>query len=295
VPVPRIVRSSLLSVVLFLLAGPAWAGLLTLTVVSGLATPGGETTISDPLLQESLSGSTLTQLGTPSLFDPVLNGALGLTVRITNTSGQEIAFPEFLPGISVLTSVSGIDGYSSRTNVAAGGNARATGDGVEGAVSRTVLDMTGSLDVASSPVVGSNGGGGGAGTGVADCWISVTGASGFELAAYLSGLRLAPGDHIDIPDFIRIAAFGRSAESARVAFGFDLPTFSSGGVSVTTTAWTGAFTAPAPPGSSGGDPVAVPEPGAAGLWLAGLAGLCAGGGFRRPRGDRVEERAREVR
>lgn len=292
---PRIVRLSLFFVALLLFAGPASAGLLTLTVVSGLTTPDGETVIFDPLLQESLSGSTLTQLGTPALFDPVLAGVLGLTVRITNTSDQAIAFPDLLPGISVLTSVSGIGGYSARTNVAAGGNARASGDGVEGAVSRTVLDLTGPLDVASSPVVGSHGGGGGAGTGVADCWISVTGASGYELAEYLAGLRLAPGDFIDIPDFIRIAAFGRGAEGARIAFGFDLPTFTSGGVSVTTTAWTGAFTGPAPPGSGGGDPLAVPEPGATAVWLAGLAGLCAGGRFRSVRRDRVEERAREVR
>ncbi|HSQ59051.1 MAG TPA: PEP-CTERM sorting domain-containing protein [Acidobacteriota bacterium] len=292
---PRFVRSSLLLVVFLVFAGPAWAGLLTLTVVSGLTTPDGETIILDPLLQESLSGSTLTQLGTPALFDPVLQGALGITVRITNTSDQEIAFPDLLPGISVLTSVSGISGYSARTNVAAGGSARSGGDGVEGAVSRTVLDLTVPLDVASSPVVGSHGGGGGAGTGVADCWISVTGASGYELAEFLAGLRLAPGASVDIPDFIRIAAFGRAVEGARIAFGFDLPTFSSGGVSVTTTAWTGAFTGPAPPGGPGGDPVAVPEPGTTAAWLAGLAGLCAGGRFRRMERDRVEERAREVR
>ena len=282
---PRSVRSPLLFVLLLFAALPARAGLLTLTVVSGLTTTDGETAIDDLLPRESLSGTTLAQLGSPMLVDPATGELLGLTVRITNTSDLEVAFPDYLPGVSVLTSVTGVPGYSTRTDVASGGNARAGSSGAEGEVSRTALDMTGPLDVASSPVNGSHGGGGGAGTGVADCWISVTGASGFELAPYLAGLVLAPGESVEIPNFLWIAAFGRSAEDAKIAFGFDLPTFSKGGVTVTTTAWTGTFVAPAPPGS---DPAALPEPSSLALWLAGLAGWRARRGRGRALRDGVE-------
>ncbi|HEY6572146.1 MAG TPA: hypothetical protein VI198_02405 [Candidatus Eisenbacteria bacterium] len=273
---PRIIRQSLLVIALLASAGPATAGLLTFTVVSGVSTLDGATQIADPLAQESLSGSTLSQLGTPGLVDPKSGELLGLTVRITNTSDREIAFPEYLPGVSVLTSVSGVEGYAAKTNVAAGGAAKPGGTGTAGAVSRSVLDLTVPLEAIASDVVGSHGGGGGAATGVADCWISATGASGAELAAILAGLRLAPGESIDVPDFIRIAAFGRDVEGARIAFGFDLPTFSSGGVSVTSGAWTGAFLEARPDEGPGGNPgpiSAVPEPGAAFGWFGGLAGL----------------------
>lgn len=290
---PRTLRPWLLAIALFTTAGPAAAGLLTLSVVHGATGVDGSTLIADPLSQESLSGSTLAQLGSPSLVDPASGALLGLTVRITNTSDREIAFPEFLPGVSVLTSVSGIDGYAAKTNVAAGGAAKSGGTGTAGAVSRSVLDLTVPLEAIASDVVGSNGGGGGAATGVADCWISATGASGYELALYLAGLRLAPGESIDIPDFIRIAAFGRDDAGARIAFGFDLPTFSSGGVSVTCGAWTGSFTGPGEDTSPPPVTAAVPEPGSALLWLGGLAGLGAARRGRRPRGQNGDEAPRE--
>ncbi|MEK7314839.1 MAG: hypothetical protein AAB011_01560 [Candidatus Eisenbacteria bacterium] len=277
---PRIVRLSLLAIAILAAAGPAAAGLLTFTVVAGVKTLDGATLITDPLGQESLSGSTLTQLGSPGLVDPRSGEILGLTVRITNTSDREIAFPEFLPGVSVLTSVTGIAGYATKTNVAAGGAAKPGGTGTAGAVSRSVLDLTVPLEAIAGAVVGSHGGSGGAATGVADCWIAVTGASGAELAAILAGLRLAPGESVEVEDFIRIAAFGRDVESARVAFGFDLPTFSSGGVSVTSGAWTGAFLEARP--EENPDPVSagVPEPPAAFAWIGALAGLGLGIGRR---------------
>jgi hypothetical protein len=74
---------------------------LSLTVVSGLTDLAGNTEIGDPLLQESLSGSTLTQLGSPLLFDPKVDLLTSLTVRVTNTSSSAVLFPEFLPGVSV--------------------------------------------------------------------------------------------------------------------------------------------------------------------------------------------------
>ena len=290
---PRALRHLLLVVVLLAFAGPAAAGLITLTVVQGLQDADGNTLIADPLAQESLSGSTLAQLGSPGLVDPDGGSLLGLTVRLTNSSDQEILFPEFLPGVSVLTSVTGIAGYATKTNVAAGGAAKPGGAGTAGAVSRSVLDLTVPLEAVASDVVGSHGGGGGAATGVAECWIAVTGASGYELALYLAGLRLAPGESVEIPEFIRIAAFGRSAESARIAFGFDLPTFSSGGVSVTSGAWTGSFLGPgedaAPPPVS----ASVPEPSGMLAWIGGLAGVWVARRGGRARRQHGEEASRE--
>jgi hypothetical protein len=249
--------------------GSAAAGLISLTLVGGATATDGSTLVADPLAQESLSGTTLTQLGSPLLFDP--SGALGLTVRVQNVSDQEIAFPDVLPGVSVLTGVNGVTGYTSKLNVAAGGAAGKTGAaGSEGAISRTVIDLTDSVYAFSSPAVGSNGGGGGAATGVADNWIALTGASGADLAAYLANVHLAPGAWIDVPDFVRITAFQRLLDGARLGFGFDIPTFSFGGITVTCGAWTGTFSeagevAPPPP-----DPVSLPEPGTGPLWLAGL-------------------------
>lgn len=258
--------------VLALAPAPSSAGLLSLSVVEGLRALDGSTVLADPNPQESLSGSTLTQLGLPLLYDPLLTDAFGLTVRITNTSGSEIFFPDALPGVSVLTGVSGVPGYSSRLNVAAGGAGRTGGAGSEGAISRTAIDLLDSLDAVSSPASGPHGGGGGAATGVADNWISITGASGLELAAYLAGVHLLPGAWIDIRDFVRVNAFQRDLEGCRLSLGFDLPTFSYQGVSVTTTAWTGSFSEAAPT-VPGPDPVAASEPPIAFLAGAGLAGL----------------------
>ncbi len=264
-------RSILFVLVVCFTLGPATAGagLISLTVVGGATAVDGTTVIADPLLQESLSGSTLTQLGSPLLFDPM--GLVGLTVRVQNISDQEIAFPDYLPGVSVLTGVNGITGYSSRLNVAAGGAGKAGGPGAEGAVSRTVLDMTDSLFAVSSPASGVHGGGGGAATGVADNAIGLTGASGAELATALAAVHLAPGAWVDIPDFVRITAFQRSVDRSRMAIGFDLPTFTFGGITVTCGAWTGSFSEAggvSPPPDP--DPVALPEPDARSIWLAGL-------------------------
>ena len=273
-------RSVLVALVLWsALAGPgvARAGLLSLTVIGGLTGLDGSTSLGDPLAQESLSGSTLAQLGTPLLYDP--DGFLGITVRIQNISDQEIAFPDALPGVSVLSGVSGVSGYSSRLNVGAGGAARSGGAGSEGTLSRTVLDLTDSLTVLTSPASGPNGGGGGAGTGVADNWIALTGASGQELAAYLAGMTLAPGAWIDVPDFARITAFQRASETARMALGFDLPTFTFGGVTVTCGAWTGSFSEAGivePPPPPPPDPVALPEPPSGAVLPVGLALLALG-------------------
>jgi hypothetical protein len=273
--VPRTTLLVLILVVVCFMIGPgsAGAGLISLTVVGGVTALDGSTVIADPLLQESLSGSTLTQLGSPLLFDPVT--ALGLTVRVQNISDQEIAFPDALPGVSVLTGANGITGYTSKLNVAAGGAAGKDGAaGAEGAVSRTVIDLTDSVYAFSSPASGSNGGGGGAATGVADNWVALTGASGSELATYLASVHLLPGEWIDIPDFVRITAFQRALEGARLAVGFDLPTFSFGGTTVTCGAWTGSFSeagevAPPPPP----DPISLPEPHPMSLWLPGLGVL----------------------
>jgi len=262
--------------ILFVLAvcftlGPraAGAGLISLTVVGGATGVDGSTTLADPLPQESLSGSTLTQLGSPLLFDPL--GLVGLTVRVQNVSDQEIAFPDALPGVSVLTGVNGVAGYASKQNVAAGGAAGKSGAaGAEGAVSRTVLDLTDSLYAFSSPVSGSNGGGGGAATGVADNCVALTGASGAEIAAALAQVHLQPGAWIDIPDFVRITAFQRSQEGARMAIGFDLPTFTFGGITVTSGAWTGCFSEPGNGLTPPPDPVSLPEPDSRSVWLAGL-------------------------
>jgi len=274
-----------LAVAAALAAAPARGAILSLTIVEGLKLLTGETIIPEPIAQESLSGSTLTQLGTPGLFDPLGDGPLALTVRITNVSSADVLFPEFLPGVSVLTHVSGVPGYSTRTNVASGGAAdRLGGVGSEGGVSRTALDMTLDLSVTASPVSGSNGGGGGAGTGVADNLLSATGASGGALAAYLAGVTLRPGEWVDVPAFATIYAFHRALENARIGFGLDLPTFSSGGVSVTTGAWTGSFLGPdlaQPPSPTAG----APEPATAGLLLAGLGAAALARPGRRPSGE----------
>jgi hypothetical protein len=276
--VPRTVVLYLAASCLALGPATAGAGLISLTVVGGAVGVDGSTTISDPILQESLSGSTLTQLGSPLLFDP--EGLTGLTVRVQNVSDQVITFPDALPGVSVLTGVNGLPGYASKLNVAAGGaKGSSGGPGAEGAISRTVLDLTDSLFAFSSPASGSNGGGGGAATGVADNWVALTGASGADLSAYLASVQLQPGQWIDIPDFVRITAFQRLDDAARMALGFDLPTFTQSGITVTCGAWTGEFAGPGEPAP----PVALPEPDARSIWFVGLGVLALCGGRFVPR------------
>jgi hypothetical protein len=273
---------------------PAQSGVLSLTVVSGLTDLLGNQEIADPLGQESLSGSTLAQLGSPLVFDPQMDLLTSLTVRVTNTSGAAVLFPEFLPGISVLTGLNGIPGYTSKLNVGAGGAAGKAGvAGADGAVSRTVLDTSYDLLVEGSPGTISHGGGGGAGTAVAENWIAMRGASGEELSAYLVGRTLNPGEWIDVSDFARITAFHRALDGARIAFGFDLPTFNSGGISVTTGAWTASCSepriVPPPPGDT---PAAIPEPASMTLLLCGLALGAARRGLARPRKETREDLAR---
>ena len=275
-------------------APDARAALISLSVIGGITGIDGSTVLPEGIAQESLSGSTLTQLGTPLLFDPDAVSPLSLAVRLTNISEADILFPEFMPGVSVLTGVNGIAGQSARQNTAAGGAAHSGSVGSEGAISRTAIEMTDALEAINSPVEGSHGGGGGAATGVLDSYISLTGASGAYLATYLAGRTLRPGESIDIQSFASITSFRRSHESARIAFGLDLPTFSLGGVSVTTGAWTGSFSGPAPPGEeepeAPGDPVASASlPGTFGLLWVGLALGAGRGGFRtRPRLDRLQ-------
>ena len=260
---------------LSLLAGaPARAGVLSLSVVSGMTDLLGGAEIPDPVGQESLSGSTLAQLGTPLVFDPEMDLLTSLTVRVTNTSSAAVLFPEFLPGVSVLSGLNSIPGYSSKSNVGAGGAAGKTGlPGADGAISRTVLDTAYDLVVEGTPGTVSNGGAGAAGTAVAENWIALQGASGDALSSYLAGRVLNPGEWIDVPGFATITAFHREVEDARFAFGFDLPTFSSGGISVTTGAWTGSCSGPRietpPPVNQ--PPAAVPEPASLTLLLGGLA------------------------
>ena len=83
-------------------AADARAALLSLTVIGGVTGTDGSTVIPEGFAQESLSGSTLTQLGTPLLFDPGAVSPLSLSVRLTNISEADILFPEYLPGVSVL-------------------------------------------------------------------------------------------------------------------------------------------------------------------------------------------------
>jgi len=272
------VKRSALAVALSLpllltVAPPVRAGVLSLSIVSGITDLTGGTEIPDPVGQESLSGSTLTQLGTPLVFDPEMDALTSLTVRVTNTSSAAVLFPEFLPGVSVLSGINSIPGYSSKLNVGAGGAAGKTGlPGADGAISRTVLDTAYDLVVEGTPGTISNGGAGAAGTAVAENWIALQGASGDALTAYLAGKTLNPGEWVDIPGFATITAFHRSIDDARMAFGFDLPTFSSGGISVTTGAWSGSCSGPhieVPPPVT--PPSDVPEPASVSLLLGGLA------------------------
>jgi len=268
---------------LLAVAPPARAGVLSLSIVSGITDLLGGAEIPDPIGQESLSGSTLTQLGTPLVFDPTMDVLTSLTVRVTNTSDASVLFPEFLPGVSVLSGLNSIPGYSSKLNVGAGGAASKNGlPGADGAISRTVLDTTYDLFVEGTPGTISHGGAGAAGTAVAENWIALKGASGEYLAPYLAGKTLNPGEWIDIPGFATITAFHRSIDDARFAFGFDLPTFSSGGTSVTTGSWSGSCSGPrldAPPPP----PAAVPEPASLTLLLGGLAVGAARRRLARPR------------
>ena len=270
----RSVSSLVLVALLSFTGASAHAGVLSLSVVSGMTDLLGGAEIPDPVGQESLSGSTLAQLGTPLVFDPEMDLLTSLTVRVTNTSSAAVLFPEFLPGVSVLSGLNSIPGYSSKLNVGAGGAAGKTDlPGVDGAISRTVLDTAYDLVVEGTPGTISNGGGGGAGTAVAENWIALQGASGDALSGYLAGKVLNPGEWIDVPGFATITAFHRSVDDARFALGFDLPTFNSGGIAVTTGAWTGSCSGPrlqGPPPVTP-PPAAVPEPASLTLLLGGLA------------------------
>jgi hypothetical protein len=273
-PVNRSALAVALTLPLLLtVAPPVRAGVLSLSIVSGISDPTGGTEIPDPVGQESLSGSTLTQLGTPLVFDPEMDMLTSLTVRVTNTSAAAVLFPEFLPGVSVLSGLNSIPGYSSKLNVGAGGAAGKTGLlGTDGSISRTVLDTAYDLVVEGTPGTMSHGGAGAAGTAVAENWIALKGASGDDLAGYLAGKTLNPGEWVDIPGFATITAFHRSIDDARFAFGFDLPTFNSGGIAVTTGAWSGSCSGPhiesPPPVPPSSD---VPEPASMSLLLGGLA------------------------
>ena len=252
---------------------PASPGVLSLSLLSGLTDLTGNTEIQDPVWQESLSGSTLAQLGSPLVFDPRMDALTSLTVRLTNTSTSAVTLPEFLPGVSVLTGINGLPGYSSKLNVGSGGARGQNGAaGADGTIARTVLDTAYDLPVEATPGTISNGGGGGAGTAVAESWIAMSGASGEHLSQYLANRVLNPGEYIDIPDFAKITAFHRSSDDARMAFGFDLPTFSSSGISVTTGAFSATCSGPSivaePPPPP---PSAVPEPASVTLLLGGLA------------------------
>jgi len=153
-----------------------------------------------------------------------------------------------------------------------GGNRGANGaSGADGAISRTVLDTSYDLLVEGTPGTISNGGGGGAGTAVAENWIAMTGASGEHLSQYLANRVLNPGESIDIPDFAQITAFHRTNDESRMAFGFDLPTFSSGGISVTTGAFSATCSGPSIVTEPSPPPSTVPEPASVTLLIGGLA------------------------
>ena len=244
---PRWIRFVLVVCLPLFAFSTAHAALISLTLVGGAMGMDGSTILADPLAQESLSGTTLSQIGVPALYDFTSPFPVDLTFRLMNISDIDLLFPDALPGVSVLTEVYGLDGYTLRQNVAAGGARGSNGAaGTDGAVSRTALDMTTTLDAIMSAASGSNGGGGGAATGVADNYISVTGASGAELSAYLAGITLHPGQWVDIVGFAHVLAFGRADDAARIGLGFDLPTFSFGGVSLTTGAWTATCGGPRP-------------------------------------------------
>jgi len=284
--VARLIRFSLVSLLLLFAAQPGHAALLSLTITGGLTGTDGSTVLGEGIPQESLSGSTLTQLGTPLLFDLDGTEPWSITARLMNISDIDIAFPDVMPGVSVMTGLYALPGYTTHLNVAAGGAAGKTGlPGLDGTISRTVLDFDLPLDVSTSAVVGSNGGGGGAGTGIGETWIAATGASGADLALYLAGITLHPGQYIDIVNFARVTSFGRGDPAARLALGFDIPTFSFGGVTITTGAWTGSFGGPGPDGTGGTPPTnpppGAPEPGTFGMAAAGLAVVLTQRGRRR--------------
>jgi len=284
--VPRFVRFILVACLPLFAFHTAHAALISLTLVGGAIGADGSTVLVDPLAQESLTGTTLSQLGVPAIYDFTAPFPMDLTFRITNISDFDLLFPDALPGVSVLTEVSGISGYTVKQNIAAGGARGSNGAaGTDGAVSRTALDMTGPLDAISTTASGSNGGGGGAATGVANTYISITGASGAELSAFLANLTLHPGEYVDVVGFAHVLAFGRADDVAKIGFGFDLPTFSFGGTSFTTGAWTATCVGPRPdvidqpPTTTSTSTASAPLPGTSGLMLVG--GLAGALGRRR--------------
>jgi hypothetical protein len=278
--VPRWIRFVLVVCLPLFAFSTAHAALISLTLVGGAMGMDGSTVLADPLAQESLSGTTLSQIGVPALYDLTSPFPVDLTFRLMNISDIDLLFPDARPGVSVLTEVYGLDGYTLRQNVAAGGARGSSGAaGTDGAVSRTVLDMTTTLDAIMSPASGSNGGGGGAATGVADNYISVTGASGAELSAYLAGITLHPGQWVDIVGFAHVLAFGRADDAAKIGLGFDLPTFSFGGVSFTTGAWTATCGGPRPDDTEGPPVTTTSSSSTASASLPGTFGLVLVGGL----------------
>ena len=293
---PRWIRFILVVCLPLFAFSTAHAAVISLALVGGAMGMDGSTLLVDPLAQESLTGTTLSQIGVPTLYDFASPFPIDLTFRLTNISDVDLLFPDALPGVSVLTEVYGLAGYTVRQNIAAGG-ARGSNSaaGTDGAVSRTALDMTETLDAIMSPASGSNGGGGGAATGVANNFISITGASGAELAAYLANLTLHPGEFVDIVGFAHVLAFGRADDAAKIGFGFDLPTFSFGGTSFTTGAWTATCGGPRPDivveppvTTTSTSTSSAPLPGTSGLMLVG--GLAGALGRRRNLG-RLLDRA----
>jgi hypothetical protein len=278
--VPRWIRFILVVCLPLFAFSTAHAAVLSLTLVGGAIGMDGSTVLVDPLAQESLTGTTLSQIGVPAIYDLTAPFPMDLTFRLTNISDVDLLFPDALPGVSVLTEVYGLAGYTTKQNIAAGGARGSNGAaGTDGAVSRTALDMTETLDAIMSAASGSNGGGGGAATGVANNYISITGASGAELAAYLANLTLHPGEYVDIAGFAHVLAFGRVDDAAMIGFGFDLPTFSFGGTSFTTGAWTATCGGPRPdvvdppPVTTSTTTASAHLPGTSGLMLiGGLAG-----------------------
>lgn len=118
---PRLFRFILVLCLPLFAFSTAHAALISLTLVGGATGMDGSTILADPLAQESLTGTTLSQIGVPALYDFTTPFPADLTFRLMNISDLDLLFPDALPGVSVLTEVYGLDGYTLKQNVAAGG------------------------------------------------------------------------------------------------------------------------------------------------------------------------------